>query len=271
MSNTERKAITKLHDIACHTGIKGRPFTDFVDLIELEKLHGVKFQAGSYENESAGRDFINNTADYLFEKDTVEKLKQVNFIALLCDGSTDSSIGEQVVVYVMLVDPDTFVPTLSFFEVLKLETSQDAVGVHGAIKDAFRKAGLEEVLERLVFLSSDGASVNSGKKSGIIALFKETHAWISFIWCFKHRLELAIEKALKKFTEPVEEPLRDLYYLYKKSSKKHRELKNLYQILKDQFEYGGADIKPVKATGTRWIDYQLRAMQRLVDKFGLYC
>ena len=85
-----------------------------------------------------------------------------------------------------------------------------------------------------MFLSSDGASVNSGKKLGIIALFKETHAWISFIWCFSHRLELAIEKALEKFTEPVEETLRHWYYLYKKSLKKHQELKNLYQILKDQ-------------------------------------
>ena len=98
MSNTERKAITKLHDIAYHTGIKGHPFTDFVDLIKLEKLHEVKFQAGSYENESGCRDFINNTADYLFEKDTAEKLKQVNFIALLCEGSTNSSIDEQEVV-----------------------------------------------------------------------------------------------------------------------------------------------------------------------------
>ena len=48
-------------------------------------------------------------------------------------------------------------------------------------------------------------------------------------------------------------------------------MKNLYQILKDQFEYGGTGIKPVKATGTRWIDHQLREMQRLVNKFGLYC
>ena len=33
----------------------------------------------------------------------------------------------------------------------------------------------------------------------------------------------------------------------------------------------GSGIKPVKATGTWWIDHRLRAMQRLVDQFGLYC
>ena len=30
-------------------------------------------------------------------------------------------------------------------------------------------------------------------------------------------------------------------------------------------------IKPVKFAGTSWIDDRIRAMQRLVDKYGLYC
>ena len=30
-------------------------------------------------------------------------------------------------------------------------------------------------------------------------------------------------------------------------------------------------IKPVKFTGTSWIDDRIRAMQRLVDRYGLYC
>ena len=41
--------------------------------------------------------------------------------------------------------------------------------------------------------------------------------------------------------------------------------------MKDEFEMYGDDVKPVKATGTRWIDHRMRAMQRLVDKYGLYC
>ena len=32
----------------------------------------------------------------------------------------------------------------------------------------------------------------------------------------------------------------------------------------------GEGMKPLKATGTRWIDHRIRAMGRLVDKFGLY-
>ena len=32
---------------AYYIALKGRPFTDFKDLIDLEKLHGVKFQSGA--------------------------------------------------------------------------------------------------------------------------------------------------------------------------------------------------------------------------------
>ena len=29
-------------------------------------------------------------------------------------------------------------------------------------------------------------------------------------------------------------------------------------------------VKPVMGNGTRWIDYKVRAMRRVVEKFGLY-
>ena len=66
--------------------------------------------------------------------------------------------------------------------------------------------------------------------------------------CFSHCLELALKDALKDSIAPVDESLMHLYYLYKKSSKKHRELKNLYQLMKDQYEFHGDGVRPVKAT-----------------------
>ena len=270
MSLNEQSALRKLFEIAYLIALKGHAFTDFKDLIELEKIHEVKFQAGSYENESACKDFIFTIAEYFFNKQILQKLKSVNFIAILCDGSTDKGIVEQEVLYVIFTDPETFKPTLTFFEVIAPQDSQDAAGLKQSIIDAFSKHSLEHLLEKIVFLSSDGASVNCGNNSGLIKLFQEDYEWISFIWCFSHRLELAIKDALKEFIEPVEESLRHLFYLYTKSSKKFRELKNLYHILQDQFDMCGSGIKPVKSSGTRWIDHKLRAMERLVEKFGLY-
>ena len=109
----QRSAIRKL--FAYYIALKGRAFTDFKDLVELEKLHDVSFKAGAYENENSCRDLIACIAQYLFDKNIYQKLMRVNFIAVLCDGSTENSVSELEVIYVIYTDPDTFTTTLAFF------------------------------------------------------------------------------------------------------------------------------------------------------------
>ena len=179
----------------------------------------------------------------------------VNFIAILCDGSTDNSVIEQEVLYVIFTDPEISKPTMKFFVVVAPADSQDAPGLKNAIFATFHKHSLESVLSKIVFLSSDGASVNSYYR-----LLQEDFPWISFIWCFSHRLELALKDAMKDFIEPVDTSLMHLFYLYKKSSKKHPELKNFYHLLEGQLEMNSAGVRPLKDTGTSWIDHKIAAM-----------
>ena len=110
----------------------------------------------------------------------------------MCDGTTDASITEQEVDYV-------------FFVGLGLEDSRDANGIFEAIKKAFEKRNLLALLDKIIFLSFDGASVNSSKKSGLISLFREEKEWVTFIWCFSHRLELALKDTLKDSIALVDE------------------------------------------------------------------
>ena len=135
--------------------------------------------------------------------------------------------------------------------------------------NSFKENLLELALEK-IDLSFDGASVKCGKNSGVIKLLEEEYPGISFIWCFSHRLELALKDVLKEYMEPVDKMLTHLYYLYTKSSKKHCKLKNLY-ILKGEFKMYTSGVRPTKATGTRWIDHKLMALDRLIGKFWLYC
>ena len=137
----------------------------------------MKFQSGAYENETSCRDFIDSISEFLFKDNLYKKFLRVNFVAILCDGTTDASITEQEVDYV-------------FFVGLGLEDSRDANGIFEAIKKVFEKRNLLALLDKIIFLSFDGASVNSSKKSGLISLFREEKEWVTFIWCFSHRLEL---------------------------------------------------------------------------------
>ena len=72
--------------------------------------------------------------------------------------------------------------------------------------------------------------MNSSKKSGLISLFREEKEQVTFIWCFNHHLELALKDTLKDSIAIFDESLMHLCYLYKESSKKHRELKKIVSV-----------------------------------------
>ena len=76
MGETKKTALKKLFDTAHHIAVKGWTFTDFKDQIQLEKIDGVKFQSGSYENESSCRDFIKAIFEFFFQKDICKKILQ---------------------------------------------------------------------------------------------------------------------------------------------------------------------------------------------------
>ena len=122
---------------------------------------------------NACKNFIFGISEYLFEKNLKKKLHLVNFITIFCDESTDNSIIEQEVWYVIFTNPETFKPAMKFFEVVAPTDSQDAPGLKTAIFAIFHKHSLESVLGKIVFLSSNGASVNSSKDSGPIRLLQE--------------------------------------------------------------------------------------------------
>ena len=55
--------------------------------------------------------------------------------------------------------------------------SQDANGIYEAIKKAFTEVGLETCLNKIVFLASVGAAVNTRLKNGLIKLIQDDRPW----------------------------------------------------------------------------------------------
>ena len=107
--------------------------------------------------------------------------------------------------------------------------------------------------------------------SGLKRLVEGQLGWVFWMWCLAHRLELAIKDALKGTTfDEINEMLLRLHYLYEKSPKKCRELEDIVADLKGAMCFDDAGVKPVRASGTRWIAHKLNAMKRLISKFGGY-
>lgn len=127
-----------------------------------------------------------------------------------------------------------------------------------------------EECKKLVGIGTDGASANIAA-AGLKGLVEKHLPWVYWMWCMAHCLELAVRDAPKTTTfDVVDELLLRLYYLYEKSPKKCRELEDIVQDLRECFSIEDNGIKPVRSSGSRWVAHKLRAMTRVVSKFGAY-
>ena len=92
---------------------------------------------------TACKNFIFGITEYFFEENIKNKLASVNFLAVLCDGSTDKSIAEQEVVYVIFTNPETQLLVLKFFHIIVASVSQNVPRLKQAITDSFKENSLE--------------------------------------------------------------------------------------------------------------------------------
>ena len=107
--------------------------------------------------------------------------------------------------------------------------------------------------------------------AGLKGLVEDEIPWIFWMWCLAHRLELAIKDTLKGTSfDQIDEMLLRLYYIYERSPKKCRQLEKIITHLKGYPSIDEGGVKPVRASGSRWIGHKWRAMKHILSKFGAY-
>ena len=94
MSTSERENLEKRFGIAYFLAKKGWPYSEFSELISLQKIHGVKFSVG-YNNSKVCAEFISFISKSIFEESIKSKIIWSNFITVWYDGSTNSAIVEK--------------------------------------------------------------------------------------------------------------------------------------------------------------------------------
>ena len=105
------------------------------------------------------------------KEDFVKDILNDRYYSILTDGSTDASILEQEVLYVLFLS-SSGVAVLKF---LSVDTPQHAHadGLKQCIEDSFQRIGIPSVSSRLASMNVDGAAVNTGIHSGLGVMFKE--------------------------------------------------------------------------------------------------
>ena len=227
-------------------------FTKMKPLILLQKKNGLEVTA-TYDNDVRCAELVSTIADTL-QEENAKKVNDCNYISIMIDGATDSSVTENEAVYVRYVkegQPDNLLVSLT-------EVSHaHADGLVDCINSAIEKFGIENWKVKLVGFCADGASVNLGQTGGVAAKLKVDNPYLIDIHCMAHRLELALLQVLKqvKMVSLVNDTLHLVWKTYHFSTKSKRELKAVCEELDQRFYQP----KPVK--GTRWVPHLDKALK----------
>ena len=170
-------------------------------------------------------------------------VKKAGFYSILADESKDCSKHEQMAIVLRYVDVESstiFERFLTYVEVVSL----DSQGLSTYILDTLKHFGLDSTC--IVSQGYDGASVMSGKCSGVQQRIKEVAPQAIYVHCYAHCLNLALEDTTRSITEASDFfALMQTLYVFMSSSKAH-----------DVYLQKQAELHPSK---------QLRRLQRLSD------
>ena len=114
-------------------------------------------------------------------------MRTATFISIICDGSTDSAVVEEEMVFVRYSDCGLI---RSRFVSLEPVEKGTAVNITAAITQACHKQlNLEgtNFTTKLIGFGSDGASVMQGRKGGVTALLRKDQPLLQSVHCMSHR------------------------------------------------------------------------------------
>ena len=210
---------------------KGEPFTDYPDLLNLQTKNRISKLGVSYSTPDASAYF----ADYIGKvmcEDLKKLISKASYFLVLSDGSTDSAVTKQEMIYVLFICDST--PVLKYLSTKDVKNAE-APGLKSILEVTFNRFGITRYYNKLVGLNLDGMSINMGKHNGLNALVRDEVPWDEVVHCFNHWLELAIKDMFieSTFYSNIDEMLSKLYWLYQKSPKRLTQLKELSEAFKN--------------------------------------
>lgn len=199
MLSSQVEATKNVIDCAYYVAKRNHPFTEFEALTTtLCRKVGVKV-GHTMHHRKTGVKIVNHIAAELkrdFVKSIIES--DVKF-SVMIDESTSKGNDSLLIIYIRAnIGGKTENHFLDIVHVGKT-----AVEILSALIRTLRRNGFTtEILKKnWIALGCDGASVLTGKKSGLIKLLEAQFPNVIMFHCLNHRLELALNDAVMEFQE----------------------------------------------------------------------
>ena len=219
----EKIATMKFNSLMGFLKIQGCP--------DIDNLHSG--DNATYTSDRSAEEF-QDAISQVIENDLTCKLKNCNIVSLMCDESDDVAVKKKLVCYVRFVPKDgEFEPETLFLDNIEIEKG-DAETVYTKLKEAAQNRGID--MKKVMFLGSDGASVMTGKKSGVSTRLLDDQPLCLNIHCMAHKLALCTSQSadhvvyLKKYREI----LTNIFYHFKHSSLRSSNLNKIEAVLHDK-------------------------------------
>ncbi|XP_070545566.1 zinc finger protein 862-like [Ptychodera flava] len=152
--------------------------------------------------------------------------------SLITDESTDITVSKKLVIYCRLLN-SAFLPETHFLSNIKVEDGTAAVITQELIKVL---EGIGAQPSRLTGFGSYGASVMTGRKSGVAARLKSSvNEKLISIHCLAHKLALCSSQAAKQveYINNYQETITGIFYFFKRSAVRVSKIEKI-QLLLDE-------------------------------------
>lgn len=255
-----QEKLTKLFNSAYFISKENLAFAKFPELCKLQMKNSLDL-GETYLNDHRCKEFIQSISTVM-KNDLHNQItiRQPFFFSCMSDQAVDFGVIEEEIVFIRTLENGLAVN--KYATIQRVEKS-DANGVLASIVNGFEDIGINNWKDGLVAIGSDGASVMTGVRNGVIAKLRQDVSWLIGIHCVAHKLELAVLDGIKdiQYFADLTEMLKGLYKHYHYSAKALRELEQLASVMAE-----GCN-RPVNVTGSRWVPHNFRALKVVCNKY----
>lgn len=197
----------------------GQPLSQYINLVTLQtRKNCPDFQDKSkiYTREESRMEMLDSVNDTI-EETICRNIHSSDYLGLIIDESTDITIHKKLNVYVKCLNVDGNEPVTHFLDCVNVPDGK-AETIEFKIKRLMENKDIK--MKKLTSLASDGASVMTGRLTGVGARLRKDIPHMIQVHCVAHKLALAAGQACKNITlfNEYQLTLKNIYRYFNNSA-----------------------------------------------------
>ena len=195
MNSQIQEKLTKLFNRAYFISKENLAFAKFPELCKFQMKNGLDL-GETYLNDHRCKEFIQSISTVAMNDlhNQITGRQPLSSLACLTKQSTSALLMKTEIVFMRTLENGLAVN--KYATIQRVEKS-DANGVLASIVNGFENIGINNGKDGLVAIGSNGASVMTGVRNGVIAKLRQDVSWLIGIHCVAHKLELAVLDGIK--------------------------------------------------------------------------